>query len=216
MPKKIEKKAFVFHASYLEVMEEFPEEKRGKMAMALIDYGLGNNYDGESLMLLSLNPEERAALSPVIETIDTQKRRYENKKMLKGAIKIVREQIIEKMGSDSDNNTGLEKYEKTIELLEQMLNEVKNHNLDILPQEIEVMLPQELRKKFHIRFSTKTWEEQFKNMIEKWLEDNPQVNVWITPDIKEQVYKDMIYDFSKDGKLSASVAFYFEHYKEQG
>ena len=215
MPQKMTKKAFLFHASYLDVMEEFPEDRRGKIAMALIDYGLGDYFNGDSLLLLSLNPEERIVLNPIIETIDIQKRRYENKRMIDGAIKIIREQMIETMDSDSENNN-LNKYELAIEMLEQKLYEVTRHNLDIMPQEIELMLPQDLRHKFHTRFMIKTWEEQFKDIIEKWVKNNPQMYGWVTAEIKEQVYKDMIFDFSKYGNLNSTVAVYLNKYKEHG
>ena len=217
MPKKSEKKAFLFHASYLKVMEELPEDRRGKIAIALIEYGLGDGLNGDSLLISSLNFEERAALDPIIEAIDIQKRRYENKKMVEGAIKIVREQMIETMDSDFDNNKMvLEKYKMTIELLEQKYDEITKHNLNILPQEIESVLPRKLRDTFRTRFVIKTWEEQFKNILETKIMRNPQAYEWVTPDIKEQVYIDMVCDFSKNGKLTSPLDTYLDHYKAQG
>lgn len=58
MPKKAEKRAFVFNASYLNVIEEFPEDRRGKLAIAIIDYGLSDSFNGDSIMLMALQPEE--------------------------------------------------------------------------------------------------------------------------------------------------------------
>lgn len=198
MPQKVEKKAFVFRASNLDIIENFSEDRRGKIVMALIEYGLSDNLDDDSILFSSLELEERTALAPVKDSISIQKKRYTNRKMIKGAIKIVKEQIIETMDSAPDNNSiALEKYEKTIELLEEKLDEIKNYNIDILPQEVELMLPKDLRKKFNARFVMKTWEEQFKDIIEKWILGKSQMYEWVTPDIKEQVYKDMIVDFSK-------------------
>lgn len=214
MPKKIEKRAFVFYASYLDVIEEFPEERRKKIAMALIEYGLDDCTAGDSIAILSLNPEERIALSPVIEAVDVQKRRYVNKQMINGAINLVREKIIETMDFASDNNNiVLEKYQYIIETLEQKLDGVTRHNLDILPQEIVQMIPKELHEKFYARFTIKTWEEQFRRMIDEHVKNNSKYYEWVTSDTKELIYKDIVNDFLKNGKLTFETPVYFNKYK---
>lgn len=214
MPKKPEKRAFVFNASYLDVIELFPESRRGKIATALIEYGLGDFFNGDSTVL-PLEEDERIVLEPIIESIDIQKKRYRTKKMIKGAIDIVNEEIINSMDSVPDNsNVLLEKYKRTIELLEQKLNEITRHSLDILPQEIELMIPQKLRNKFHSRFVIESWEEQFRNILEDWIEKNFHDYLWVTSDIKEQVCQDMMEDFFKSGKSNVSVASYVNKYKE--
>lgn len=214
MPKKIEKRAFVFYASYLDVIEEFPEERRGKIAMALIEYGLDDCTADDSLAILALNPEERIVLSPIIEAVDVQKRRYVNKQMINGAINLVREKMIETIDLTSDsNNTVLEKYQYIIETLEQKLDGVTRHNLDIFPQEIAQMLPKGLHEKFYARFAIKTWEEQFRRMIDEHVRNNPKSYGWVTSDTKELVYKDVVNDFLKNGKLTSETSVYFDKYK---
>lgn len=71
MPRKVEKKAFLFYASTLDILEELPEERQGKIAMALIEYGLDDyNYFGEFSGTLSiLNPLERILFRSVIYEI---------------------------------------------------------------------------------------------------------------------------------------------------
>lgn len=214
MPKKPEKRAFVFNASYLEVIEMFPEHRRGKIAMVLIEYGLGDYLNVDSTVL-PLEEDERIVLEPIIESIDIQKKRYRNKKMIKGAIDIVNEEIINSMDSAPNNSDVLlEKYKLTIELLEQKLSEVTRHSLDIFPQEIELMIPQKLRDKFHNRFVIESWEEQFMEILEDWIEKHFSDCLWMTSDIKERVCKDMMEDFFKNGKSNVSVTSYVNKYKE--
>lgn len=116
----------------------------------------------------------------------------------------------------SKSDTAIEKYEMAVRLLERKLDDVTRHNLTVLPQEVELLLPHELRSTFNARHIVATWEEQFRSMIEEWILNHPQKCMWVTSDTKEQVYKDMIYDFSQNGKLSLSVSGYFKRYRPKG
>lgn len=68
-------------------------------------------------------------------------------------------------------------------------------------------------KKFYTRFTIKTWEEQFRRMIDEHVRNNPKSYGWVTSDTKELVYKDVVNDFLKNGKLTSETSVYFDKYK---
>ena len=84
-----ERKAFLFRASFLDAIDCFSEEEKGKIAMKIIQYGLDITEE-----VISLEQEEQKTigmvLRPIKDKIDIQKRRYRNKQTINDCIAYLR------------------------------------------------------------------------------------------------------------------------------
>ncbi len=84
-----ERKAFLFRASFLDAIDCFSEEKKGKIAMKIIQYGLDITEE-----VISPEQEEQKTigmvLRPIKDKIDIQKRRYRNKQIINNYIAYIR------------------------------------------------------------------------------------------------------------------------------
>ena len=60
--------SFLFYASNLDVLEQFPENERGKLAWIIIEYGCTGKVD--------CTPQEYILLEDIFKAIDDQKQRY--------------------------------------------------------------------------------------------------------------------------------------------
>lgn len=163
MPRRIEKKAFLFYASTLDTLQELEAERQGKVAMALIEYSLeDHNYFAESSDSLSiLEPAEHIIFRPVIYEINVQKRRYYNKYLIHGAIETIYSEIAER---------NLDKTDQAIlDILNERLKSVKIHDELNVPEELTALLPESAYKKFESRYRPKTCKHCLSEILEKWL-----------------------------------------------
>lgn len=213
MPRKIERKAFVFYASFLEALEKFPLERQKKIAMALIEYGLEDYYDfGEFTGALSaLEPLERLTFSSAIRDIDVQRRRYHNKYLIKGAIETIQNVISQSSNLNKDIK---EKYFEIIEILEQRYYEIMKNDERFLTEELMALLPEEIYRLFHGRYELKTWKDQIKEILEVRLENE---NRNIPDDVKEKMYSELLKDYVETGhafdRLSEIIEKFDDGYK---
>ena len=196
MPRKIERKAFLFYASTLDTLEKFPLERQKKIAMILIKYGLEDYYDfGEfSGVLSALEPLERIAFRPVIREIDVQRRRYHNKKLIKGAIETIQNVI--------SKSTNLDKvikdtYIEIIEILEEKYNNVMMNDDRSLPEELSALLPEGIYGLFHKRYELKTWRDQIEELLEMCLKNE---NRNISDDTKKMILDELIKEYIDSGQ----------------
>lgn len=87
-PQK-ERKAFLFRASFLDTIDCFGEEEKGKIAMKIIQYGLDRTEEN-----ISSEQEEQKKidmiLRPIKDKIDIQKRRYRNEQTINNCITALR------------------------------------------------------------------------------------------------------------------------------
>ena len=84
-----ERKAFLFRASFLDAIDCFSEEEKGKIAMKIIQYGLDIT---EGVILTEQEEQKKIdmVLIPIKERIDIQKRRYKNKLRINQVIDRIR------------------------------------------------------------------------------------------------------------------------------
>ncbi|MBD5547742.1 MAG: hypothetical protein HDQ97_10130 [Lachnospiraceae bacterium] len=203
MPRQVEKKAFLFYASTLDILKELPEERQGKIAMALIEYGLDDyNYFGEFSGTLSiLQPLERILFRSVIYEISVQKRRYYNKNLIRGAIKTFQDVI----GRSSALDTKIkDTYIDTINVLKEKYQYVIKHDERNIPEELSALLPEEVYTLFHKRYELKTWKDYMREMFEERLENESRN---LSDDVKEKILDKLMKDYLEGGTG-------FERYEE--
>lgn len=203
MPRQVEKKAFLFYASTLDILKELPEERQGKIAMALIEYGLDDyNYFGEFSGTLSiLQPLERILFRSVIYEISVQKRRYYNKNLIRGAIETFQNVI--SMSPNLDTKIK-DTYIDTINVLKEKYQYVIKHDERNIPEELSVLLPDEIYRLFHKRYELKTWKDYIREIFEKRLEKESRN---LSDDVKELILDELMKDYLEGGTG-------FERYEE--
>lgn len=203
MSKRNERKAFLFYASNLEVIEEFSETRQKKIIMSIINYGLADNSESEPLSLLE--PVEQKVLRPILDSIDIQKRRYYNKKLLTSAISIVQEYFWgENKGSLRDDATH-SSYKELNKILKDKIIESQKHDLEITLREIEDILePYGLSKYFHKESEMQNLEKQIKERIDQILDND--LMEYLSPEKKEMVYKNFINDILDNGHITAKIS----------
>ena len=69
------KKAFLFYASNLDVLEQFPEEQAKALAMLIVKYGFWDPKPGEESQFPCAE-EDKLILSHIFNGIDIEKQRY--------------------------------------------------------------------------------------------------------------------------------------------
>lgn len=210
MPRQVEKKAFLFYASTLDILKELPEERQGKIAMALIEYGLDDyNYFGEFSGTLSIfQPLERILFRSVIYEIGVQKRRYYNKNLIRGAIEIFQNVISTSYNLDTKTK---DTYIGTINVLKEKYQYVMKHDERNIPDEINALLPEEISELFHRRYEVKCWKDYIREMLEKRLENEPRN---LSNDIKEIILDELIKDYLESGKAFDRYEEHLEQYAE--
>ncbi len=210
MPRKVEKKAFLFYASTLDILEELPEERQGKIAMALIEYGLDDyNYFGEFSGTLSiLNPLERILFRSVIYEISVQKRRYYNKNLIRGAIETFYDIISTSQNLDTKTK---DTYIDTINVLKEKYQYVIKHDERNITEELYALIPDEIYQVFHRRYEVKSWKDYIREMFEKKLE-NELIN--LSDGAKENILNELMMDYLKKGDAFKRYDELLEQYTE--
>ena len=210
MPRQVEKKAFLFYASTLDILKELPEERQGKVAMAIIEYGLDdNNYFAEySDALSALEPLERIIFRSVLYEINVQKRRYYNKYLIHGAIVTIQNIIgISENLDDKVKNT----YIDIIKVLEERYQYVIKHDERNMPGELSILLPNHIYKSFHNLYKVKSWRDDIEKMFEERLK-NESINL---PDnIKKEILEELMADYLESGIFLERYEELLEQYSE--
>ena len=210
MPKKIEKRAFLFYASTLEILEQFPPERQRKIAMALINYGLEDYYDfGEfSGILSTLSPLERIAFRPVIREIDVQRRRYHNKKLIKGAIETIQNEIYSSLRLDKEERRI---YIDLIGVLQEKYEFVIKHDSFSLQEELKVLLPEQIYELFHRRYEIKLWRDQINYALDGYIR---KYSITISGDDKKNILDRLIKEYVEKGTISNMSDLINQYYEE--
>lgn len=203
MPRQIEKKAFVFYASTLKILKEFPEKRQGKIVMALIECGLDkyNYFAKYSDAWLELEETERLAFRSVLYEISVQKRRHYNKYLIRGAILVIQNFVCIKEITDNNRKNY---YIDLIEILEEKYQYVLQHDELNIPGELFVLLPNEIYAEFNNIYKTTSWRDEMKEIFEKRLE-NEAIN--LPDDTKEKLLEELMEDYLESGTA-------FERYEE--
>lgn len=211
MPRKIEKRAFLFYATTLDDLKGFPPERQGKIAMALINYGLDDYYDfGEFSGALSvLEPNERIVFRSVIHDIDVQRRRYHNKKLIEGAIETVQNKISHNPYLDEGNKKF---YTGLFDVLEEKYESVKKHDSLSLPEELRALLPDDIYSPFHQRYEIKLWKDQINELLEKYLMDH---EIHLPDKDKRIILDNLIKNYVETGSLSKNVQDFIDQYYDE-
>lgn len=195
MPRQIEKKAFLFYASTLDILETLPEERQGKVALAIIEYGLDDyNYFADfSGSLLILSPLERVIFRSVIYEISVQKRRYHNKQLIRGAIDTTQNVIATENLDDKTKST----YIDIIKVLEERYKYVIKHDSRNVPEELKALLPITIYEPFHRRYEAKIWRDYIAETLDKKLSDK---KIYLSDDDKKWIVDEFIKDFANTGQ----------------
>lgn len=201
MPRKIERKAFLFYASTFDTLMEFPPERQRKIAMALINYGLEDYYDfGEfSGALSALEPLERIAFRSVVREIDVQRRRYHNKKLIQGAIETIQNVVVNSNNLEKDRK---ETYIEIIDILEEKYKLVTKYDSLSLPEELYALLPNEIYELFHKRYEVKFWRDQINEALEEYFlnEDRP-----IPDEGKKMILDWLVKEYVEKGTIASNL-----------
>lgn len=203
MPRQVEKKAFVFYASTLKILEEFPEKRQGKIVMALIECGLDkyNYFAKYSDAWLELEETERLAFRSVLYEISVQKRRHYNKYLIRGAILTIQNIICRDKITD---NSVKNRYIELIEILKEKYQDVIQHDELNIPGELFVLFPEEIYRQLNKTYKITSWRDEMKEIFEKRLE-NERIN--LSDDAKEKMLEELMEDYLESGKA-------FERYEE--
>lgn len=203
MPRQIEKKAFLFYASTLDILETLSEKRQGKVAMALIEYGLDDyNYFADFSGSLSiLEPLERIIFRSVIYEISVQKRRYYNKQLIQGAINTVQNVI---SISDNLDTKTKDTYVDIIKVLEDRYKYAIKHDSRNVPEELSALLPDAIYKAFRRRYELKSWRDYIKEEFEKKLSDE---SISLSDDDKKWILDELVKDYVETGNA-------FQRYEE--
>ncbi len=210
MPRQIEKKAFLFYATTLDLLEELKPERQGKVAMALIEYGLDEyNYFAEFSGSLSiLEPLERIVFRSVIYEIAVQKRRYHNKYLLHGAVETIQSVIAKDVFLDDKTR---ERYLEIIRVLEERYQYALKHDVRNVPEELFRLLPKDIFELFHKRYEVKTVKEDFSEMLENRLEAEEKK---LSDDVKETILEQIVLDYFRGSPPFARYEELLEEYAE--
>ena len=122
-----DKKAFLFYASNLDVIEQFPEEEAKRIAMIIVEYGFS---DGN----FECSEKECLMLDQVFAGIDAEKRRYHDVQLVESYISRI-ELFSHKCSDVSDATT-----KKVLTALRKLKNRVRRENIDNLPNLIMEMI----------------------------------------------------------------------------
>lgn len=235
MPRQVEKKAFLFYATTLDLLEELEPERQGKVAMALIEYGLDEyNYFAEfSGSLSSLEPLERIVFRSVIYEIAVQKRRYHNKYLIRGAIETIQnviarstpmneQQMKERYYLQSDypktkdnikplDDKTKEHYVEIIRVLEEKYQYVLKHDARNVPEELAALLQSDIYELFHKRYEVKLWRHYILEKLEERLKTEERN---LSDDVKAKLLEQMMVDYCKDGNPFDRYAELLKEYTE--
>jgi len=195
MPRQMEKKAFLFYASTLDILETLPEKRQGEVAMALIEYGLDDyNYFADFSGSLSiLDSLERIIFRSVIYEISVQKRRYHNKQLIQGAIDTIQNVIATTYNLDAKIK---DTYIDIIKVLEDKYRYSIKHDSRNVPEELTVLLPDEIYRPFHKRYEIKYWRDYIKELFEKRLSDE---SINLSDDDKKWMLDEFLKDYLESG-----------------
>ena len=201
MPRKIERKAFLFYASTLDTLMEFPPERQRKIAMALINYGLEDYYDfGEfSGALSTLQPLERIAFRSVVREINVQRRRYHNKKLIQGAIETIQNVISKSPNLDKEIK---ETYIDIIDILEEKYKLITKYDSISLPEELYATLPNEIYSLFHKRYEIKLWRDQINEVLETLLINEKRP---ISDEGKKIILDRLVKEYVEKGTIASNL-----------
>lgn len=192
---KTEKKAFIFYASTLEILQQLPDERQGKIAIALIEYGLSDyDYFAEYSDSISIfNPLERMIFRSVLYEINIQKRRHYNKYLISEAIKIVKNTTITtKDHTDNKRNDNKD----MIELLEEKYQHAIEHDDCNILYELLTMLPYTIFDKLLEHCKIMDWKNDIEKVFEKRLRES---KASISDNIEEQILSELMEDFLSSG-----------------
>lgn len=129
-----ERNAFLFYASFLDAIDLLDERIKGKIAMQIIQYGLGKT---EETAHSEKDDKDKAKiemfLRPIKEKIDTQKRRYKNKQEINKHIDLIR-QILPSQAQAQDS----------IKALRRLFVKAGRKDIQDINKEIKSVLPQKI------------------------------------------------------------------------
>lgn len=124
-----ERNAFLFYASFLDAIDLLDDKIKGKIAMQIIQYGLGKTEE-----TAHSEQEDKAKiemfLRPIKEKIDTQKRRYKNKQEINKHIDLIR-QILPSQAQAQDS----------IKALRRLFVKAGRKDIQDINKEIKSVLP---------------------------------------------------------------------------
>lgn len=127
-----ERNAFLFYASFLDAIDLLDEKIKGKIAMQIIQYGLGKT---EETTHLEQEDKDKAKIEMLLrhikEKIDIQKRRYKNKQEINRYIDLLR-QISPSQVQDS------------IKALRRLFVKAGRKDIQDINKEIKSVLPQKI------------------------------------------------------------------------
>lgn len=200
MLRQIEKKAFLFYASTFDILRELSDERQRKVALALIEYGLDDcvYFPDYSDSLSVLEPIEHMIFHNAIYEISIQKRRYYNKNLIRGAIEAIQSEFVNGCRMSKDT------YTKIIDILEEKYKYVTNHDELNVPEELSIILPEDVNSKFKRRYGAKSWRDYMKEMFEKRLKMESRC---LPDDIKKEILDKLMSDYLDKGTV-------FERYEE--
>lgn len=131
--------SFLFYASNLDVLEQFPKDERCKLARIIIEYGCTGKVD--------CSPKERIMFEDVFKSIDDQKRRYQDGELVESYIDKL-ERFAPIYCSKVDDKTIKEMFKALRKLREQVrkkpVDNLENVIVDIIGSEIAGILGLEI------------------------------------------------------------------------
>ncbi len=212
MPRQREKKAFLFRASTLDILQELPEERQGKIAMAIIEYGLDYNCfftEGADIQYI-LSSTEHILFDSVLYDINVQKRRHYNKYLIHGAIVMIQTAIVQcesKVEGDEKRN----EYIDLINILEERYQDVTEHDERDLPGELSTLLPRTIRDSFWRTYQVKYIGDYIKEILEKRLKRESRN---LSEDAKTDLVKKLLADYLETDSVFGRYEELIQQYSE--
>lgn len=124
MQGKVEKKAVIIHESDCQAIQKFPEEERGKIARLIVRHGTSGG------VVDKLSAEQRIALQPILDGIDTEQRRYQNVQYLQHLIDGVKKRAVSipKTNENGKENSDYKVIENLVKVLQRMIVDCREHD----------------------------------------------------------------------------------------
>lgn len=124
MQGKVEKKAVIIHESDCQAIQKFPKEEWGKLARLIVRHGTSGG------VVDKLSAEQRIALQPILDGIDTEKRRYQNVQYLQHLIDGVKKRAVSipKTNENGKENSDYKAIDNLVKVLQRMIVDCREHD----------------------------------------------------------------------------------------
>lgn len=124
MQGKVEKKAVIIHGSDYQAIQKFPKEEWGKLARLIVRHGTSGG------VVDKLSAEQRIALQPILDGIDTEKRRYQNVQYLQYLIDGIKKRAVSipKTNENGKENSDYKVIDNLVKVLQRMIVDCRGHD----------------------------------------------------------------------------------------